>query len=90
MKDLKAKYDEYMKLKSESDRLLDECEERPDDENLDMQSDKAYEQMWAALEEFAEAVHEFTAGAVDAMTAKRMAVNFKYRDRLRAIMSLMA
>ncbi len=88
--ELKAMYLTYKANKAYSDNILALCEDEPDNEMLDNMSDEAYENMWASLETFASALVEYTGGAVDLMTAKRMTVNIKYADKLAAIMDKVA
>jgi hypothetical protein len=85
--DLKAKYQLYKVSKLVSDRIFDKWESDIDDEELEQFSDNAYRGMWDALDDFATSLEEFTSGQVDFATARKMAINPRFSDRLDDLMS---
>lgn len=88
--DVKTRYDAYMLLKDASDDLLEQCYADPDNDNLDDLADRAYEAMWSALDDLADALAHLTAGQLDRQTVRRMATCPKYRDRFEDLMNRLA
>lgn len=87
MTDLKTKWMVFKVYQGVSDRLCEKCFADPDNEELEAFSDRAYEDMFAALEAFAAEMESFTGGQVDVKTAKRMALCPKYSGKLEELMS---
>ena len=87
MADLKNKWMAYKVSQEISDELCEKCFADPENEELEASSDRAYEEMFKALEDFAAEMEAFTNGQVDAKTAKRMAICPKYSGQLELLMA---
>ena len=73
-----------------NDKLFEKCEADPENEELEVQSQDAYERMWESLDKFAAELENFTDGQVDVKTARRMVTCPKYRGRLEDLMKRIA
>lgn len=87
MTNLKTKWMVFKVNQMVSDELCDKCFDDPENEELEAFSDRAYEEMWKSLEEFAAEMESFTNGEVDVKTAKRLALCPKYSGRLEELMA---
>lgn len=88
--EIRTKYDVFRVYEMVSDRLTQESIENPDDELLEERSERAYEDMWRALDGLADALVEFTGGQLDRFDVRRMAMSPKYRGRLDDLMRRLA
>ena len=77
----------YRIINVRRDELCDKCFADPDNEELEAFSERAYEEMWKSLEEFAAEMESFTNGEVDVKTAKRMALCPKYSGKLEELIA---
>lgn len=82
VKKLREALKEYRRLAEESDRLLDFCEENPEDDDLDEASDEAYRKSYAALEKAANMIMDLI--KTDAKTARAMILKDNKLDALLA------